>query len=70
MISLTWKRSYDKLPSNVTWWTLYKHNVLNKCVGLIMDMYNNIVSSIRISDEHIYDFLISIVLHQSLALSP
>ena len=37
-------------PFNVTWWALDKHKVPTKYVGLIKDMYNNIVTSVRTSD--------------------
>jgi hypothetical protein len=46
---------------------LYKHKV--KYVELIKDMYNNVVTNVRTSDEDIDDFLIRIGLHQELALS-
>ena len=47
-----------------------KHKVPTKYVGLIKDMYNNIVTSVRTSDGDTDDFLIRIGLHQGSALSP
>jgi hypothetical protein len=32
------------------WWTLTKYEVLTKYVGLIKDMRNNVVTSVRTSD--------------------
>ena len=32
------------------WWALDKHKVPTKYVGLIKDMYNNVVTSVRTSD--------------------
>ena len=32
------------------WWALDKYKVPTKYVGLIKDMYNNIVTNIRIND--------------------
>ena len=52
------------------WWALDKHKVPTKYVGLIKDMYNNVVTSVRISDGDTDDFLIRIGLHQESALSP
>ena len=46
-----------------------KHKVLMKYVGLIKDMYNNVVTSVRTSDGDTNDFPIRIGLHQGLALS-
>ena len=52
------------------WWALDKHKVPTKYVGLIKDMYNNIVTSVRTSDGDTDNFLIRIGLHQGSALSP
>ena len=42
------------------WWTLDKHKVPTKYVGLIKDIYNNVVTNVRISDGDTDDFLIRI----------
>ena len=34
----------------VMWWALDKHKVPTKYVGLIKDMYNNVVTRVRTSD--------------------
>ena len=39
-------------------------------VGLIKDMYNNVVTSVQTTDGDTDDFPIRIRLHQGLALSP
>ena len=52
------------------WWALDKHKVPIKYVGLIKDMYNNVVTSVRTSDGDTDDFPIRIGLHQGSALSP
>ena len=41
------EKAYDKIPMNVMWWALDKHKVPTKYVGLIKDMYNNIVTRVR-----------------------
>ena len=51
------------------WWALDKHKVPTKYVGLIKDMYNNVVTSVRTSGDT-DDFLIMIGLHQRSAFSP
>jgi hypothetical protein len=48
-------------------WT--KHKVPTKYIGLIKDMYNNVVTSVRTSDGDTYDFPIRIGLHQRRALT-
>ena len=51
-------------------WALDKHKVPTKYVGLIKDMYNNVVTRVRTSDGDTDDFPIRIGLHQGSALSP
>jgi hypothetical protein len=44
--------------------------VPTKYIGLINNMYNNVVTNVRTSDVDTDDFPIRIGLHQRLALSP
>jgi hypothetical protein len=50
------KKTYDKIPRNVMWCALDKHNVSMKYAGLIKNMHNNIVTSVRIRDRDTDDF--------------
>jgi hypothetical protein len=70
MIFIDLEMVYDEVPKNVMWWALQKHKVSSKHITLIKDMYDNIVTSVWISDRDINDFLINIGLHQVSALSP
>ena len=70
MVFIDLEKAYDKIPRNVMWWALDKHKVSTKYVGLIKDMYNNVVTSVQTSDGDTDDFPIRIGLHQELALSP
>jgi hypothetical protein len=45
------KKAYDKISRTVMYWVLNKHKVLIKYVGLIKEMYNNVVASVRTSDR-------------------
>jgi hypothetical protein len=63
MIFVTLKMVYDKIPRNFLWWALIKHKVLAEYVGLIKDMYNNVVTSVGTSDGDMDDFSIRIELH-------
>jgi hypothetical protein len=64
------EKANDKVPRNVMWWVLQKHQVSTKYITLIKDMYDNIVTSVRTSDRDTNDVLINIGLHQGLVLSP
>jgi hypothetical protein len=68
--SLTWRRPTIYIPWNVMWWALEKHKVPTKYITLIKDVYDNVVTTVRTSDEDTDDFTIKIRLHQGLALSP
>ena len=70
MFFIDLEKAYDKIPRNVMWWALDKHKVPTKYVGLIKDMYNNIVTSVQTNDDNTDYFLIKIRLHQGSALSP
>ena len=69
MVFIDLEKAYDKIPRNVMWWALDKHKT-TKYVGLIKDMYNNVVTRVRTSDGDTDDFPIRIGLHQGSALSP
>lgn len=45
------EKAYNKILSNIMWWTLDKHKVSSKYVGLVKNMYDNVVTSDRTSDE-------------------
>jgi hypothetical protein len=70
MIFINMEKTYDKVTRNIMWWTLQKHKVSSKYITLIKDMYDNVVTSIRISDRDTNGFPINIELHQGSALSP
>jgi hypothetical protein len=38
------EKAYDKIPRDVMCWSLDKHKVSTKYVGLIKDMHNHIVT--------------------------
>jgi hypothetical protein len=70
MIFIDLEKAYDKVPRNIMWWALQKHEISSKYITLVKDMYNNVVTSVRTSDEDTNDFLINIGLHQGSVLSP
>ena len=57
MVFINLEKAYNKIPKNVIWWALDKHKVPTKYVGLIKDMYNNVVTSVRTSDGDTDDYL-------------
>jgi hypothetical protein len=70
MVFIDLEKTYNKIPRNLMWWTLDKHNVLTKYVTLIKDIYDKVVTSVRTTDSDTNVFPINIGLHQGSALSP
>ena len=70
MVFIDLEKAYDKIPRNVMWWVFDKHKVPTKYVGLIKDMYNNVVTRVRTSDGDMDDFPIRIGLYQGSAFEP
>jgi hypothetical protein len=70
MIFIDLEKAYDKVPRNVMWWALQMYKVSSKYITLIKDMYDNVVTSVRTSDEDTNDFPINIGLYQGSTLSP
>jgi hypothetical protein len=60
MVFIDLEKAYDKVPRNIMWWALQKHNVSTKYIIIIKDMYDNVVISVRTSDVDTNDFLINI----------
>jgi phage gp37-like protein len=69
MVFIDFKKGYDKIPRKAMWWTLHKHKIPLKYVGLVKDMYNNVVTSVQTRDGDTNDFLIRTVLRQGSTLS-
>ena len=70
MVFIDLEKEYDKVPRNVMWWALEKHEVPTKYITLIKDMYKNTMTFVRTCGGDTTDFPINIGLHQGLALSP
>jgi hypothetical protein len=59
MVLIDLKKTCDKIARNVMWWPLDKQ-VPAKYVGLIKNMYNNVVTSVRTNNGDTNDFPIRI----------
>ena len=46
MVFIDLEKANDKIPRNFMWWALDKHKVPTKYVGLIKDIYNNVVTRV------------------------
>jgi oligoendopeptidase F len=51
MVFIDLEKAYNQIPRNVMWWALEKHKVLAKYITQFKDMYDNVVTSVRISND-------------------
>jgi hypothetical protein len=63
MVFIDLKKTYDKMPNNIMWWTLQKRRVSTKYITLIKDMYDTVVTSVRTIDRDTKDLSINIGLY-------
>ena len=64
------EKAYDRIPRDMLWWALNKKTVPLKYVNIIRDMYEGVVTNVRICGGLTDEFSITIGVHQGLALSP
>jgi hypothetical protein len=59
MVFIDPEKAYKKVPRNIMWWAFQKYKVSTKYITLIKDMYDNVVTSVQISDGDTNDFSIN-----------
>jgi hypothetical protein len=51
MVFTDLEKAYNKISRNVMCWALHKHKGPTEYAGLIKDMYNNIMTNVRSSNQ-------------------
>ena len=69
MVFIDLEKVYDKVPREVSWWTMMKKGFPSN-TDIIKDMYDGVVTNIRTCGGTTSDFSITIGLRQESALSP
>ena len=64
MVFIDLEKTYDKVQREILWWTLMKKGVPIKYIHIIKDMYDRVVTNVRICGGITSDFSITIGLHQ------
>ena len=63
MVFIDLEKAYDKVLRKAMWWALEKKKVPTKYVILIKDLYDEIVTSIRVCHSETNNFPLKIELH-------
>jgi len=64
------EKAFDRVPHEVIWWALRKHQVPEEYINWIKMIYRNATSSVRSSVGTTREFPITVGVHQGSALSP
>ena len=70
MVFIDQEKGYDGVLTNLIWWVLNKRNVPRCYIEIIKDVYEGAVMSVRTACRETSEFLVTIGLHQGLAISP
>ena len=68
MVFIDLEKVYDKVPREVSWWTLMKKGFPSN-TNIIKDMYDGVVTNVRTCGGTTSEFSITIELHQGSTLS-
>ena len=69
MVFIDLEKAYDGVPRDVLWWALKKKAVPLKYVSIIREMYEGVVTNVRICGGLTDEFSITIGVHQGSVLS-
>ena len=70
MVFIDLEKAYDRIPGDLIWWALNKRNVPRSYNEMIKDMYDEAITSVRITCGETGEFPVTTGLHQGSALSP
>lgn len=70
MIFIDLEKAFDRVPRKVIWWALRKKGVIEAEVRVVMEMYREAETAVRLEDELSNWFGVNVGVHQGSVLSP
>ncbi len=64
------KKAFDRVPRGVIWWAMRRLGVEEWLVSVVMSMYVNTRSRVRVNCSFSTDFVVKVGVHQGSVLSP
>ena len=64
------EKAFDRVPREVIWWALRQKGVMEREVRALMDMYEEVETSVKLEGEMSEWFKIKVGVHQGSVLSP
>ena len=70
MVFVDLEKAFDRVPREVIWWSLRRKGVLEREIKVIMEMYTNIETSVKVEYTRSESFDVKVGVHQGSILSP
>jgi len=64
------EKAFDRVPREVLWWSLRQSKVEEWIVRVIMSMYENVTTAVKVKDRASEEFKVKVGVHQGSVLSP
>src|SRR4029077_10651902 len=64
------EKAFDRVPREVLWWSLRQLKVDEWLVKVIMSMYENVTTAVKVNDKTSEEFEVKVGVHQGSVLSP
>ena len=70
MVFVDLEKAFDRVPREVIWWALRRKGVLEREIKVIMEMYKDIKTAVRVESMRSELFYVKVGVHQGSVLSP
>ena len=70
MVFVDLEKAFNRVPREMIWWSLRRKGVLEREIKVIMEMYTNIETSVKVEYTRSESFDVKVGVHQGSILSP